>query len=60
MDSDVAPMGLPPILALLDAGLGNQAYLVDLGDGRALAVDPTLDLRSVDAAAAAHGLTVAW
>jgi hydroxyacylglutathione hydrolase len=53
-------MGLPPILALLDEGLGNQAYLVDLGDGRALAVDPTLDLRSIDAAAAAHGLTVAF
>ena len=25
--------------ALVDHGLGNSAYLVDLGDGRALAVD---------------------
>jgi hydroxyacylglutathione hydrolase len=58
-DTDVDPGGLP-ILALLDEGLGNQTYLVGLGDGRALAVDPTLDLRSVDAAAAAHGLTVAF
>lgn len=53
-------MGLPPILPLLDEGLGNQAYLVDLGDGRALALDPTLDLRSLDATAAAHGLTVTF
>lgn len=47
-------------LPLLDPGLGNQAYLVDLGDGRALAVDPTVDLRSLDAAAAVHGLAVAF
>lgn len=51
---------LPPILPLLDAGLGNQAYLVDLGDERALAVDPTLDLRSLDATADAHGLSVVF
>ncbi|MGB8384722.1 MAG: rhodanese-like domain-containing protein [Dermatophilaceae bacterium] len=53
-------MSLPPILPLLDEGLGNQAYLVDLGDGRALAVDPTLDLRWLDAAADAHGLSVGF
>ena len=28
------------VLPLLDEGLGNQAYLVDLGEGRALALDP--------------------
>ncbi len=50
----------PSILPLLDEGLGNQAYLVDLGDGRALAVDPTLDLRSLDATAAANKLTVVF
>ena len=33
--------------ALVDEGLGNTAYLVDLGDGRALAVDAARDLRSV-------------
>ncbi|MGH9179952.1 MAG: MBL fold metallo-hydrolase [Acidimicrobiales bacterium] len=27
-------------LAIVDEGLGNQSYLVDLGDGRALVVDP--------------------
>jgi glyoxylase-like metal-dependent hydrolase (beta-lactamase superfamily II) len=30
--------------------LGNSSYLVDLGDGRALAVDPTRDLRALRAA----------
>lgn len=29
-------------LALLDEGLGNSAYLVDLGDGRALVADVAL------------------
>ena len=37
--------------ALLDEGLGNQAYLVDLGDGRGLVLDPSLDLRALDASA---------
>ena len=37
-------------------GLGNSAYLVDLGDGRALAVDVPRDLRAVRAAAERHGL----
>lgn len=46
--------------ALLDEGLGNQAYLVDLGDGRGLALDPTLDLRALDALAARLGLRVAY
>ena len=27
------------LVPLVDEGLGNSAYLVDLGDGRALAVD---------------------
>lgn len=47
------------VVPLLDKGLGNQAYLVDLGDGRALVVDPSLDLRSLDAAAERRGLRVA-
>lgn len=46
--------------AVLDEGLGNQAYVVDLGDGRALVLDPTLDLRSLDALTASRGLTVAY
>jgi glyoxylase-like metal-dependent hydrolase (beta-lactamase superfamily II)/rhodanese-related sulfurtransferase len=50
----------PLILPLVDEGLGNSAYLVDLGDGRALAMDPSLDLRSLRDAAAKHGLSVAF
>jgi glyoxylase-like metal-dependent hydrolase (beta-lactamase superfamily II)/rhodanese-related sulfurtransferase len=46
--------------ALVDAGLGNSAYLVDLGDGRALAVDAARDLRSVRELASRRGLTVAY
>jgi hypothetical protein len=39
-------MSLPPNNPLVDEGLGNTCWLVDLGDGRALAVDPPRDLRS--------------
>lgn len=45
---------------LVDEGLGNSAYLVDLGDGRALAVDAARDLRSVRELAGRRGLTVAY
>ena len=48
------------IVPVVDEGLGNSAYLVDLGDGRALAVDVPRDLRAVRAAAARHGLTAAF
>jgi hypothetical protein len=34
------------LIPLVDEGLGNSAYLLDLGDGRALAVDPPRDLRA--------------
>ena len=49
-----------PVIPLVDEGLGNSAYLVDLGDGRALAVDPSRDLRSVHAAAASRGLRIVF
>jgi hydroxyacylglutathione hydrolase len=49
-----------PIVPVVDEGLGNSAYLADLGDGRALAVDAPRDLRAVRAAAARRGLTVAF
>lgn len=52
-------MSDPMIVPLIDEGLGNSAYLVDLGDGRALAVDPSRDLRSLRSAASVRGLTVA-
>ncbi|WP_112264147.1 MBL fold metallo-hydrolase [Lentzea terrae] len=48
------------VLALVDEGLGNSAYLVDLGDGRALVVDVSLDLRDVGRAAQRRGLSVAF
>jgi hydroxyacylglutathione hydrolase len=48
------------LIPLVDEGLGNSAYLVDLGDGRALAVDASRDLRSLQAAASRRGLTVAY
>jgi len=53
-------VGVPGVVAVVDVGLGNSAYLVDLGDGRALAVDASRDLRSLRAAAAAAGLRVAF
>src|SRR5919198_4755595 len=31
----------PRVEPLVDEGLGNSSYLVDLGDGRALALDPS-------------------
>ncbi len=36
-------MNGPEIVALVDEGLGNSSYLVDLGDGSALVVDPVRD-----------------
>lgn len=48
------------LIPLIDEGLGNSAYLLDLGDGRAVAVDPSLDLRTADAAAAARGLRIVY
>jgi hydroxyacylglutathione hydrolase len=47
------------IHALVDEGLGNSSYLVDLGDGRALAVDPARDPRPYLAAAKARRLRIA-
>ena len=46
------------VLPVVDDGLGNSSYLVDLGDGRALAVDASRDLRALDSTAARHGLSV--
>jgi hydroxyacylglutathione hydrolase len=47
------------LIPLVDEGLGNSAYLLDLGDGRALAVDPSLDLRAVSRTADNRGLRIA-
>jgi rhodanese-related sulfurtransferase len=48
------------LVPIVDEGLGNSAYLVDLGDGRALVVDVSRDLRAVHAAAARRDLSVAF
>src|SRR6516165_2279504 len=48
------------LIPLVDEGLGNSAYLADLGDGRALAVDASRDLRALRQAAARRGLRVAF
>ncbi|PZS28384.1 MAG: MBL fold metallo-hydrolase [Pseudonocardiales bacterium] len=53
-------MSNPHIVALVDTGLGNSSYLVDLGDGRALAIDPSRDLRAMRAAAEQQGLRIAY
>lgn len=50
----------PHPLAVIDEGLGNSSYLVDLGDGRALALDPARDPGPYLAAAEEHGLTIAY
>lgn len=44
------------VVPIVDEGLGNTSYLVDLGDGRALAVDPSRDVRGVRA----HGLPISY
>ncbi len=48
------------LIPVVDPGLGNSSYLVDLDDGRALAVDASRDLRALQAAAAHRGLAVAF
>src|SRR5438105_9045433 len=51
--------GFPPtVVPLVDEGLGNSSYLVDLGEGRALVVDPPCDpTRHLDMAEE-RGLTI--
>ena len=48
------------LIPLVDEGLGNSAYLADLGDGRALAADASRDLRALRWAASRRGLRVAF
>lgn len=51
------PAGITPHL-VVDEGLGNTCYLLDLGDGAALAVDPPRDLRALLGLAREHRLTI--
>ncbi|MEV2255930.1 MBL fold metallo-hydrolase [Streptomyces sp. NPDC050147] len=48
------------LIPLVDEGLGNSAYLLDLGDGRALAMDASRDLRALHQAAGRRRLSVAF
>ena len=48
------------VISVVDEGFGNSTYLVDLGEGRALAVDPSRDVRALRATADRHGLKVAY
>lgn len=48
------------IVTIRDEGLGNAAYLVDLGDGRGLVVDPVRDPGPYLAAARRRGLRLAY
>jgi len=48
------------VIPVVDAGLGNSAYVVDLGEGRALAVDASRDLRAVRAITRSRGLHIAF
>jgi len=42
-------MDAPVVIPLVDEGLGNSSYLVELGDHQALAVDASLDPRALRA-----------
>ncbi|AYY14589.1 MBL fold metallo-hydrolase [Actinobacteria bacterium YIM 96077] len=53
-------MAAVDVVPLVDEGLGNSAYLVDLGDGRALVVDVSLDLRAAWNAAQRRGLALGF
>ena len=53
-------MSEPLVVPLVDEGLGNSTYLVNLGDGRVLVVDPSRDLRAIRATAGRQGLRVAY
>lgn len=46
------------IVPIVDEGLGNSSYLVDVGDGRAVVVDPERDPIPYLAAAERRGLTI--
>ena len=53
-------MSVGDVVPVVDEGLGNSTYLVDLGDGRALAVDASRDLRALREVADRRGLRVAF
>ncbi|MGH8926369.1 MAG: MBL fold metallo-hydrolase [Acidimicrobiia bacterium] len=48
------------VSAIVDQGLGNSSYLVDLGDGQGLVIDPERNPTPYLAAAKHKGLRVRW
>ncbi|MEO6471139.1 MAG: MBL fold metallo-hydrolase, partial [Aeromicrobium sp.] len=48
------------LIPVIDEGLGNSTYILDLGEGRALVMDPERDLREVRAEARRLGLNIAY
>jgi len=52
-------MSDPEIVAVVDEGLGNSSYLVDLGDGTAMVVDPARHPGPYRAEAQKRGLSLA-
>jgi hydroxyacylglutathione hydrolase len=56
--SDTRTPSTVGLRAVVDEGLGNSCYLVDVGDGAAMVVDPPRDLRGVRAAAAKARLRI--
>ena len=48
------------IVPLVDEGLGNSSYLIDLGDGRALVIDPERDPAPYLRVAERRGLVLAY
>ena len=57
--AQVTVRGSDPV-AFVDEGLGNSSYLVRLGDGRALVVDPARDATAYLAAAERAGVSIAF
>jgi glyoxylase-like metal-dependent hydrolase (beta-lactamase superfamily II)/rhodanese-related sulfurtransferase len=51
---------MPAILPIIDEGLGNSSYVVDLGDRRALVLDPARDPSPYLAATGQQGLAIAY
>jgi hydroxyacylglutathione hydrolase len=47
-------------VAFVDEGLGNSSYMIDLGDGRALVVDPARDATRYLAAADRAGVSIGF
>jgi glyoxylase-like metal-dependent hydrolase (beta-lactamase superfamily II)/rhodanese-related sulfurtransferase len=51
---------LVEITAFVDEGLGNSSYMVDIGDRRAIVIDPARDIRPYRARAETAGLNLAF